>query len=1824
MNKFPPILGVLLLFALSQTSGVLRPMESPLASPSSPTRTGIAERLPAGMERSDWQGILAAHQEWRLGIRPETTQEGQSAWKSFNPGTGLWASFTERGGEVRPESGDWHWGLELTSYGVGTERRSLNHRSPRVEVEGKRIGYDWDGNLEEWYLNETGGLEHGYTIQERPQSREDRSPLELRLKVRGGLREVTIVDDGRGATFGQERGKALLRYTGLKVLDATGEELAARLEIEGGDLRLLVEDDAAHYPLTIDPTITQQEAYLKASDTSSRQLFGSAIALSGNTVVVGAPSDSSNATGINGDPLNNSATDSGAAYVFVWNGTSWSQQAYLKASNTGIFDQFGKTVAISGETVVVGAHSESSSATGVNGQEADNNSFSSGAAYIFVRSGTTWSQQAYLKASNTDADDQFGLSVAISAETVVVGAVQEGSSATGINGSQTGNAATNSGAAYIFKRSGTSWTQEAYLKASNTEAYDFFGSSVSISGETVVVGAFGESSSATGINGNQANNSSFSAGAAYVFVRSGTNWSQQSYLKASNPGSLDYFGESVAISGNSVIVGASGEDSSATGINGSQNNESASDAGAAYIFVRSGTAWSQQAYLKASNSGAGDQFGISVAIADGTAVVGANQEASAATGINGNLTDNGASSAGAAYVFVRNISTWSQQASLKASNTGAGDAFGSTVAVDGERVAIGASLEASNALGVNGDQANNSTGAAGAAYLYRRSGTAWNQEAYLKPSRSGAGGDLFGSTVAISGETVVVGAPREDSSTKGINGDPLSNSSEDSGAAYVFVRSGTSWSQQAYLKASNAKDYNYFGTSVAISGETIVVGADGESSSATGVNGNQADVLAPGSGAAYVFVRSGTAWSQQAYLKASNAGANDFFGSSVSISGNSVIVGATGEDSNATGVNGNQADNSVFSAGAAYVFVRTGSTWSQQAYLKASNTSSVDQFGTTVGISGETVVVGAPREGSNTTGINGNQADNSAVGSGAAYVFARNGTTWSQQAYLKASNTAASDFFGQSVAISGETVVVGAYGEDSNATGINGNQADNTMSFSGAAYVFVRTGTAWSQQAYLKASNTRGFNYFGESVAISGEAIVVGAEIEQSNSTGINGDQGNNSFSSGAAYVFVRNGTTWSQRAFLKASNTGASDFFGNAVAISGETVVVGAYAEDSNATGVNGDQSNNSAGDAGAAYVFTVATNANPTISAMSGVSRPAGSAAATTTIAIVSDAETAAGSLLVTVNGAGTATVNGVTLSNLANMAGTITANLAVACEAPLGTATFPLQVSDGSASANALLVVQVTDNTPPILTYLAAEVATGSGATINPATGPSDNGTITSIIVQSAGSYTGTVSVNSMGGVTLSNAGTVGSHTLLIRATDNCGAVTDALLQVTVTPPGGVGAVTAASASLTPAQGETVGPGNAVTVTQTLTNNTANAITTTFVATLPAGLRAAYCASTIGSCLVGEASGGTVTPQSASQTEPRLISWTGTIPGNGTVTITYQVQVDLQASQGTQYCITSTIGGGAGPTTCLTVTTLPAAPGTLPMAAGLPNQQKPASVLIFNVYTSSANRSLSDTLISLTNTNPANPADVHLFFVDGASGATTDQIVTLRENQTVSFLTSDYDPMVTGYLIAVRIDRNGCPTVANDLIGSSLVMFEGGHRASLPAIGVAGLSLGSPACQPSALTATIAFDGVSYDELPRSLAVPTLPAIESSATPPLLLVSRIGGNLVTGADRLGSLTGWVIDDSLFQVSFTQAVGSSQFRSLLGNNFPRTVPRYTTLIPPGRTGWMKFWASEDEALLGSIIIESSTGLRGGSHLPVLSTTNRARLTIPVIRPMN
>ena len=500
--------------------------------------------------------------------------------------------------------------------------------------------------------------------------------------------------------------------------------------------------------------------------------------------------------------------------------------------------------------------------------------------------------------------------------------------------------------------------QVAYVKAANPDMGDHFacggslpghiGNAIAISadGNTMAVGAPHESSAARGINGDAADNSLYASGAVYVFVRRGGAWVQQAYVKASNAGQSDLFGMNVALNadGNTLAVAAPWESSAATGVNGNQDDDSLPQAGAAYVFTRSGESWSQQAYIKASNTGRrpaagelladGDQFGFSITLSgDGnTMAVGATTEDSAATGINGDASNDAAQSAGAVYVFSRSANSWAQQAYLKGSNTEAGDLFGYHVSLsgNGNTLAVAGYDEDGPGRGVNVDQGNGGNGS-GAIYVFTRTGANWQQEAYLKGSRS-EGNDALGFSLSISGDgnTIVGGAGDEACLVPGINPQgcdkdkPADASGGSAGAAYVWVRNGTTWTEEAFIKPSNPQLQDWFAVNLAVSGDgnTLVVGASMEDSNARGINGDQQNNSATESGAAYLFTRSGTTWTQQAYIKADNADEYDEFGVSIAVSGDgrTLLTGARMESGGAAGINGNQNDNSVPESGAVYVW----------------------------------------------------------------------------------------------------------------------------------------------------------------------------------------------------------------------------------------------------------------------------------------------------------------------------------------------------------------------------------------------------------------------------------------------------------------------------------------------------------------------------------------------------------------------------------------------------------------------------------------------------------------------------------------------------------------------------------------------------------------------------------------------------------------------------------------------------------------------------------------------------------------------------------------
>jgi uncharacterized repeat protein (TIGR01451 family) len=608
MNSKSNLVRFLLLVALIVVQGVTPAM----ALSQSPT---TSSSMPAGL----YQAVLSSTAD---SAQSNSSLKSSDGTYHFNT-DGLNAALNSSGLALSaPQGDDWNWNLQVTGFGRGVSPQAV--LAPMSSEIKNGIATQHYSGFSQWMRTTGIGLEQGFTVDQSPQGN---GLLVLRMGLNTNL-NGSLSKDSRSLSFDTGNGRTLY-YSNLRVFDANNKELDARLVYTPKQIIIQVDDTHAEYPITIDPLI-YLEAQVIASDAAASDFFGSAVAVSGDTAVIGAWNKtigSNNNEGaayvftrsgitwsqqqkltasdgvagdefgisvaISGDTAvigaNGKASDQGAAYIFTRSGTTWSQQQKLTASDGTANDAFGYSVAISGGTAVIGAHGKASY---------------QGAAYVFTRSGTTWSQQQKLTASDGVAYDYFGYSVAISGNTAVVGAYEK--------------TVTYSyqGAAYVFTRSGTTWSQQQKLTASDGAIYDEFGYSVAISGDTAVVGAYKK----VGTYSDQ--------GAAYVFTRSGTAWSQQKELTASDGAIYDYFGYSVAVSGNTAVIGAYYK---TVGSNTSQ--------GAAYIFTRSGTVWSQQKELTASDGAANDYFGTSVAF-DGAAVIGAY----------GNTLGN-LGSAGSAYIY---------------------------------------------------------------------------------------------------------------------------------------------------------------------------------------------------------------------------------------------------------------------------------------------------------------------------------------------------------------------------------------------------------------------------------------------------------------------------------------------------------------------------------------------------------------------------------------------------------------------------------------------------------------------------------------------------------------------------------------------------------------------------------------------------------------------------------------------------------------------------------------------------------------------------------------------------------------------------------------------------------------------------------------------------------------------------------------------------------------------------------------------------------------------------------------------------------------------
>lgn len=465
--------------------------------------------------------------------------------------------------------------------------------------------------------------------------------------------------------------------------------------------------------------------------------------------------------------------------------------------------------------------------------------------------------------------------------------------------------------------------------------------------------------------------------------------------------------------------------------------------------------------------------------------------------------------------------------------------------------------------------------------------TGWGQVAYIKAANSGSD-DYYATKVSLDGNYLAVGAYWEDSNQSTItNGTTASSNTSDSnsGAAYIYKRTGSTWAQEAYIKANNPDIDDNFGRYISLSQDTLVVGAPYEDSNQTTITATgSSDDSRSSSGAVYVFRRTGSSWAQEAYLKASNAAVDDYFGYSVSLKGNTLVVGAAGTDS-----------GGFSSSGTVYVYQRTGTTWSQAAILNSANPTANDSFGYSVSMGENLLAIGVPFEDSNATTINGSEISNASSESGAVYIFEWDGSGWFQEAFIKAPNNNSDDRFGYSVSIDGNKLAVGAIYEDGSPVPITDTiPNDNSTSDSGAVYVFERSSLGvWSLEAFIKGDFTHPMSNFGYSVSLKGETLVVGTIEDYSQNYIINGTSSPISTGGGnygSAYVYRFDGSVWSHEAYLKPSNAGTDDQFGYTVSISGDTIAVGAPFEDGNETTIRNDQTahfDENRLNSGAVYIF-------------------------------------------------------------------------------------------------------------------------------------------------------------------------------------------------------------------------------------------------------------------------------------------------------------------------------------------------------------------------------------------------------------------------------------------------------------------------------------------------------------------------------------------------------------------------------------------------------------------------------------------------------------
>jgi|GEM_PF-5981369 len=569
---------------------------------------------------------------------PESYAAHRTSTNEFrmaNPAHRFDVAMDGSGIDISPPKASWSFSLRTTA--VGCENALVSLAEPTVDADGNRVRYVRPG-IEEWYLNGPFGIEQGFILDQAPNCQGTKI---IQMKTGGNLHPE--IDDADGDGSGESiklvgaDGQAVLFVSHLYVNDANGDMLPARMAVESGTITIHVDDKGATYPLNVDPLIAVLQQKIPTPGNVPGGQFGYGLAFSGETVLIGSPKSGE------------LATEAGSAYVYVRNNNVWTQQAKLlpPVGDAEAQEWFGFSVALSGDTALVSAPQDMEYGLPAVPPQPRR---PSGAVYVFVRNGTVWNlvPEAKLVSSDIAPGDLFGVSAALSGDTALIGAHGDD------------DHGENSGAAYLFTRTGGVWTQQQKLTASDGAPWDLFGVTVALSSDTAAVGAVYDDNPAQGIN----------SGSMYLFESNGVTWVEKQKLTAFDGVANDYFGYWASISNDTLFVTAALHD-----------HNGIVDSGAAYVFVKGASNWNLLQELTAPSPKANDWYGSHVAVEGNGAVVGAQQ------------VDAPATNSGAAYWYSRSGPTWTLRHSLPVSPGGANENFGWTVGISGSTVAVGAPFD---------------------------------------------------------------------------------------------------------------------------------------------------------------------------------------------------------------------------------------------------------------------------------------------------------------------------------------------------------------------------------------------------------------------------------------------------------------------------------------------------------------------------------------------------------------------------------------------------------------------------------------------------------------------------------------------------------------------------------------------------------------------------------------------------------------------------------------------------------------------------------------------------------------------------------------------------------------------------------------------------------------------------------------------------------------------------------------------------------------------------------------------------------------------------